>query len=204
MSPRTPPRPKSPTQSQGQLDTLAEAYADAAKRLAALDARVGDAHWHVRPRAGEWSVAECVAHLNLTSAAMLPRLRAAFVEAQQRPAVGERGYKGAWFGRVLAKMVGPVPIVAGLRLGRAKTTAPFVPGSDLPRPQVMEERRRWQAEELALVWRAEGLPIDLVSVESPFVAGARYDGYSALWIVVRHELRHLVQAERALARVERR
>lgn len=204
MSPRTPPRPKSPTQSQGQLDTLAQAYADVAKRLAALDSRVGDAQWNQRPQSGEWSVAECVAHLNLTSAAMMPRLRTAFGEAQQLPAVGERGYKGAWFGRMLAKMLGPVPIIAGLRLGRAKTTAPFVPGSELPRQQVMEERRRWQGEELALVWSAEGLPIDQVTVESPFVAGARYDGYSALWIIVRHELRHLVQAERALARVERK
>lgn len=204
MSPRTSTRPKSPTPSQGQLDTLAQAYADVAKHLAALDARVSDAQWNQRPQPGEWSVAECIAHLNLTSAAMMPRLRTAFGEAQQLPAVGERAYKGAWFGRMLAKMVGPVPIIAGIRLGRTKTTTPFVPGSDLPRAQVMEERRRWQGEELALVWSAEGLPIDQVTAESPFVAGARYDGFSALWIIARHELRHLVQAERAVARLERK
>jgi hypothetical protein len=105
---------------------------------------------------------------------------------------------------MLAKLIGPVPIVAGFRLGRTKTTAPFVPGSDLPRQQVMEEPRRWQGEELALVWGADGLAIDQVMIESPFAAGAKYDGYSALQIVVRHELRHLVQAERALARLEGR
>lgn len=204
VSPRHPPRPKSPTQSQAQLDALAQAYADVAQRLAALDARVLDTQWNVRPRPGEWSVAECVGHLNHTSAAMLPRLRAAFDEARQLPAVGERGYESAWFGRLLAKLVGPVPIIAGLRLGRVKTSAPFAPGNDLPRQLVMDERRRWQGEELALVWSVEGLPIDRVTVASPFVAGARYDGFSALWIVVRHELRHLVQAERALARVEGR
>lgn len=183
---------------------LAQAYADVAQRLAALDARVLDAQWNVRPRPAEWSVAECMAHLNLTSAAMLPRLRAALAEARQRPVVGERGYERAWFGRMLATLVGPVPVIAGLRLGRVKTSAPFLPGNDVPRQLVMDERRRWQGEQLALVWSAEGLPIDEVTVESPFVAGARYDGYSALWIVVRHEWRHLVQAERALARVARR
>jgi hypothetical protein len=204
MSPRTPARPKSPTQSQAQLDVLAQEFAAVSTRLATLDARVPDARWNARPRPGEWSVAECVAHLNLTSAAMLPRLRAAFAEAQRLPAVGERRYEGAWFGRMLARMVGPVPTLAGIRLGRTKTTAPFVPGSELPRQAVMEERRRWQGEELALVWSADGLPIDRVTIESPFVAGAKYDGYSALWITVRHELRHLVQAERALARMEGR
>ena len=189
------------TASHAQLDALAQAYADVARRFTALDAAVSDAHWARRPAPNEWSVAECVAHLNLTSAAMLPRMRAAFDEARALGPIGERAYKGALFGRVLAKFVGPVPVLLGIRLGRAKTGKPFVPGSDLPRAQVVAEFRRWAGEELALLWSAEGLQIDRASLESPFVAGTRYDAYSALWIVVRHELRHLVQAERALARL---
>lgn len=193
-----------PSASHTQLDALADAYAEVARRFTALDARVSDAQWSARPAPHEWSVAECVAHLNLSSAAMLPRMRAAFAEAKRLPPVGARAYRGSLFGRVLARMVGPVPIVLGIRLGRAKTAAPFVPGSELPRAQVVAEFRRWQAEELALVWSAEDLPVDLVTLESPFVAGARYDGFSSLWIVVRHELRHLVQAERALSRLPSR
>ncbi|HRQ77367.1 MAG TPA: DinB family protein [Gemmatimonadaceae bacterium] len=187
--------------SQGQLDELAQACADVARRFAGLDARVSDAQWNQRPAADEWSVAECIAHLNLSSAAMLPRMRAAIDEAKRLPPLGDRAYKGALFGRILARVVGPVPIVLGFRLGRAKTGTPFVPGSELPRAEVVGEFRRWLAEELALVWSVEGIAVDQVTLESPFVAGARYDGYSALWIVVRHELRHLVQAERALERV---
>ncbi len=190
--------------SQRQLDELAVAFDGVAKRFTALDASVGDAQWNRRPAPDEWSVAECIAHLNLTSAAMLPRMRAAFAEAKALGPVGDRPYKGALFGRILAKVVGPVPTVLGFRLGRAKTAKPFVPGSDLPRAAVVSEFRRWGGEEKALLWTVEGLQIDRVTLESPFVAGARYDGFSALWIVVRHELRHLVQAERALARVEAR
>lgn len=184
-----------------QLDALAEASADVSRRFAALDARVTEERWHRRPAKGEWSVAECIAHLNLTSAAMLPRLRAAFDEARQLPPLGDRPYRGAAFGRMLAAMVGPVPRLLGLRLGRTKTVAAFVPGSDLPRTSVVNEFRRWQGEWLALIWRAEGLPLDRVRVESPFVSGARYDAYSALWIVLRHELRHIAQAEHALDRL---
>ncbi|WKW11373.1 DinB family protein [Pseudogemmatithrix spongiicola] len=190
--------------SHAQLDALAAAYAEVGRRFTALDARVRDSQWTTRPAPNEWSVAECVAHLNLTSAAMLPRLKAAYDDAQQLPPMGTRELTGAVFGRLLARMLGPVPMVLGIRLGRTRTAAAFVPGSDLPRAQVVAEFRRWQSEELAMVWRAEGLPLDQVIVESPFVAGARYDAYSALWILVRHALRHVVQAERALARVEAR
>lgn len=192
------------TKSQGQLDDLAQYCAEVARRFTALDARVQDARWNQRPTPAEWSVAECIAHLNLSSAAMLPRMRAAYDEAKRLPPVGDRAYKGALLGRILARVVGPVPVVLGFRIGRAKTGKPFVPGSELPRAQVVAEFRRWLAEELAMVWSVEGLAVDQVSLESPFVAGARYDGYSALWILVRHEMRHLEQAERALARLEAR
>lgn len=192
------------TKSQGQLDELAQYCAEVARRFSALDARVSDAQWNQRPAPDEWSVAECIAHLNLSSAAMLPRMRAAYDEAKRRPPIGDRAYKGTLFGRILARVVGPVPLVLGVRLGRAKTGRPFVPGSELPRAQVVAEFRRWLAEELAVVWSVEGLPVDQVSLESPFVAGARYDGYSSLWILVRHEMRHLVQAERALGRLQAR
>lgn len=192
------------TKSQGQLDELAQYCAEVARRFSALDARVSDAQWNQRPAPDEWSVAECIAHLNLSSAAMLPRMRAAYDEAKRLPPIGDRAYKGTLFGRILARVVGPVPIFLGFRLGRAKTGKPFVPGSELPRAQVVAEFRRWLAEELAMVWSVEGLTVDQVSLESPFVAGARYDGYSSLWILVRHEMRHLVQAERALKRLEAR
>lgn len=184
-----------------QLEAVAEEFARARARFAALESRVRDEEWNARPGADEWSVAECIAHLNLSAAAMLPRVRQAFNEARTLSPVGERRYRGAVFGRILAAMVGPVPIVLGIKLGRTRTAAAFVPGSNLPRQQVASEFRHWNAEEAALVREAEGLQVDRTLMESPFVKGARYDGFSALWILARHEHRHLQQAERALARV---
>lgn len=186
-----------------QLEAVAEEFARVRSRFAALEARVSDAEWTARPETAAWSVAECIAHLNLTSAAMLPRLREAFTDAKALAPVGARRYRGTMFGRVLAAMVGPVPEVLGLRLGRTRTAAAFVPGSDLPRAKVVTEFRHWNTEEAALVREAEGLSVDRVTIESPFVAGARYDGFSALWILARHEHRHLEQAERAVARLRK-
>ncbi len=192
----------SDSQSQRQLDALAQEFAAVRARLAALDAAVSDAQWSRRPSTAEWSVAECVAHLNLTSAAMVPRIRAALVEARAMPPIGTRAYRAGAAGWLLASMMGPVPVVLGVKLGKVRTPPPFVPGSELPRPAVVAECRRWQEEEVALLRDAVGLAIDRVSILSPFAANVRYDGYSSLRTVVRHELRHLVQAERALARLQ--
>ncbi len=184
-----------------QLEAVAEEFARVRARFAALESRVSDEEWIARPAPNAWSVSECVAHLNLSAAAMLPRMRQAFAEARELPPIGARKYRGTMLGRMLASMLGPVPIVLGIKLGKSRTAAPFVPGTELPRAQIASEFRHWNTEEAALVREAEGLQVDKTTLESPFVKGARYDGFSALWIVARHEHRHLKQAERALARI---
>ncbi len=124
-------------------ELLAEAEAVQA-RFDALHLRVDDATWSRRPRSDRWSVAECIAHLNLTADAMQSRAR------------------------------------------------------------VVKDLSAWLERERELIRSAEGLAIDQVQVESPFRAGTFYDGWSALRVMLRHELRHLVQAERAVHAVEGR
>ena len=185
-------------QSSRQLAAIAEEFAGVRAAFTSLDGRVSDADWGRRPAPAEWSVAECIAHLNLTSAAMVPLLRAEIDRAPHMPESEDRAYRGAFFGRVLASMVGPVRIFAGMKLGKVATTPPFVPGSELPRASVTVAFHRWQEEELQLVRDADRRAIDRVRIESPFRAGTFYDCYSGLVILVRHEMRHLVQAQRAL------
>jgi hypothetical protein len=187
------------TGASHQLAEAALEFAAARERARALLAATPDRRWLQRPADGAWSVAECLAHLNLTSAAMVPRIRAAFEEAQMRPPIGARPYKPAMLGRILAATVGPVPTAAGFRFGRVRTPPPFVPGSHLPRAAVETELTRWMDDEAALVLEAEGLAIDEVRIESPFRAKTFYDGWSALLILVRHEHRHFAQAELANA-----
>jgi hypothetical protein len=134
---------------------------------------------------------------------MVPRLREAIAGAPALATDGVRAYRGTVVGRLLASMVGPVRIVAGMKLGRVPTTPPFVPGSAEARETVRREFLRWLEEEQLLVQAAEGRAIDRVRVESPFRAGMFYDGYSALLILPRHEMRHLVQAQRALEALRR-
>ncbi len=99
-------------------------------------------------------------------------------------------------GAVVSAVVGPVPGWGRFRIGKRRAPPSFVPSGPLARGAVVKEFERWQGEERALVETAAVLPVDRVRIESPFIKGTRYDGYSALWILVRHAHRHLAQAER--------
>lgn len=182
-----------------QLDDLARQWVAVRATFVALDAAVSEADWGRRPEAAAWSVAECVAHLNLTSAAMVPALRTALEEAKRLPPMSGVRYRGTLVGRLLAASMGPVKQIAGIKLGKVRTPPPFVPGAELARAEVRRNFLAWLEAEESLVRAARGLAIDAVRVESPFKAGVFYDAYSALRIVVLHEKRHLVQAERAHA-----
>ena len=61
----------------------------------------------------------------------------------------------------------------------------------------MAEFERLQAEQIAVTREADGLSIDRVKMTSPFNAKIRYNIFSALSILPRHQHRHLWQAEQA-------
>jgi hypothetical protein len=53
------------------------------------------------------------------------------------------------------------------------------------------------ADLVTLIRSADGLPLDDVSIISPFGGRMKYSAYSAIVIVARHEHRHIDQAEEA-------
>ena len=145
--------------------------------------------WAERPAADRWSIAECVAHLNLTSAAYAPLLRAGLDEARRSGLKAPRRYRRDPAGWLLWKSMGP-PVKR-----RFTTTAPFVPRGERPPAELVAEFERLQAEQLTLTRDAEGQPIDRVKIASPFNVRLRYNLFSALSILPRHQHRHLWQAE---------
>jgi hypothetical protein len=81
---------------------------------------------------------------------------------------------------------------------RFKTAAPFVPRADRTVAELVSEFERLQAEQVAVTRQADGLPIDRVKIASPFNTRLRYNLFSALSILPRHQHRHLWQAEQNL------
>ena len=174
-----------------QLVAIESDLTAASARLDALARTLTEHRWALRPGESRWSPLECVQHLNLTAAATLPRIRQGLAEAKRLggglPATFRRDLVG-WF------------LWSGLRQpGRfkSKTAAAFVPDARRPVNAVLDEFRRWQAEQIACVRACDGLPVHRVRMASPFNPRIRYSVYSALTILVVHTHRHLWQAEQA-------
>ena len=138
-------------------------------------------------------MAECLIHLNLTSRAFLPLIRAAITRGRDHGLAGSGPYRRDLVGWFLCWMTEP-PI----RL-RVKTTAPFVPGSIEPKERVLDEFDALQAQLVDCVREAAGLDLGRLRVSSPFDPRIRYNLYSCLRIIPAHQRQHLSQAERAMA-----
>lgn len=182
--------------AEAQLDAVVSAFERAQARLHRVAAAVPDDRWPVRADPTRWSVAECVAHLNLTGRAYVPLLSRALDQARALGGAAPPRYRQGFLGWLVALAVGPQPRFLPRRWGRARTIPAFVPSGDLPRDQVVAEFDRLQAAQVALVQAARGLPLEGVSIPSPFNARIRYNTYACFVLLPRHQQRHLDQAER--------
>lgn len=177
-----------------QLTRLVAELEHAQARLDRLGDLVPEDRWGKRSDQSRWSVGECIAHLNLTSEAYIPRIRKAIEEARKLPPKNGR-YSRDLIGWLFGKMVGPLPKIGKMRIGRVKTTPGFVPTGSFPKPELLAEFKRLQLELISLVRECDGLAIDKVKITSPFGEKVQYNCYAALVLLPRHEERHLQQAE---------
>ena len=172
-----------------QLQDLTDEFLFATARLHALMRAVPAERWPVRRYPERWPVAECVAHLNLTSAAYDEILKGAITK-HQRPTTRFTGrYRRDFFGWLLWKSQ-PPPV----RI-RTKTIARFIPESTAPTEQLVAEFDRLQEVQWRRLAEADGLALNDIKVVSPFNAKLQYNLYSCFSILPAHQHRHLWQAE---------
>jgi hypothetical protein len=178
----------------GQMAAIIDDLEAASRRLRELRRSLPHDAWSERPGPRRWSPAESIAHLNLSSAAILPCLREAAQAARASGAPVRPRYRLDAMGWLLRKLVGPK--------GRLKLTAPrpFAPDDCETVDCLVARFEALQAELIAIAHEAEGLPLDAVSLVSPFDARIRTNLYAAFVLVPRHQHRHLEQAARAGAR----
>ena len=177
-----------------QLETAVQRFRDAQHWVHRLADSLPEERWSVRRLPASWSVAECVAHLNLTSRAYTPLLTEGLERARAIGGPVPSRYRMDLVGALISLAAGPMPHVGGRALGKSKTPAPFVPSGVLPRDHLLAEFDRLQEEMVSFVRAADGLPLGKVKIESPFDARARYNLYSCFVILPRHQMRHLEQA----------
>lgn len=177
---------------QPQLQAIADDLQAASARVARLRTSLPGDRWQARNEPARWSVAECVEHLNLSSAGMLPPIEAAVEEARQLPRTTRRLRRDP-VGWLLGKFVGPE------YARRMPTTPSMMPARELDPERVVADFERWQARTHEVLAQCDGYPVDRLKLISPFNARVRYNIYAGLLILSRHQHRHLQQAERVWA-----
>ncbi len=185
---------------QEQLAALTHSLEDAQARLRRLSDTTPEDAWRVPPGPARWSAADCVEHLNLTSRAYIPRLRDAIAEARELHSAPVANYRRDPVGWFLSLMIGPMHHVGRVRIGKVKTTPDFIPQGRQATRALISEFVRLQSELMTIIRSADALPLDRVEIVSPFGERMRYNAYSALVVVARHEHRHIDQAQEALGR----
>ncbi len=181
---------------RSQLVAIVTAFESGQARLHRLADRLPDARWKSRPAPDRWSAAECIEHLNLTSRAYLPRLRRA-LESATPSSEASGQYHRDFLGWLFSRLVGPMPALGNKRFGRVKTPPDFVPSIGPERAEAIAEFDRLQAELISITRQADGYPLSEMKITSPFGGRIRYNCYSALLILPRHQERHIEQAEDA-------
>jgi DinB superfamily len=148
-----------------------------------------------QPGPQSWSVAECLAHLNLTSKAYLSLVTMAIENARLGARYGSAPYRMDWKGYLLWWICE--------RHGRfkTKTTDRFKPLSVEPASQVLPEFLSLQDRLLDCLYRANGLALNRIKVTSPFDNRIQYNLYSCFRLLPAHQRRHLWQAAQARATV---
>jgi len=176
-----------------QLERLEGELVDAQRRAHQIAGALTQEYWSTRPAVGEWSVAECVAHLNLTSRAFVPLIRAAMARGRTLNWLGSGPYRMDVVGWFVHWTTDP-PVRF-----RVKTTAPFMPKGTEPLAQALDDFDALQQQLLMCVREAEGLDLGRLRITSPFAARLTYNLYSCLRIIPAHQRQHLSQAGKVTA-----
>ena len=151
----------------------------------------------VRPALTQWSAAECLSHLSISTELFLPVLRKATDDARSRGMTGNGAPSMDLLGRILKWFLEP-PVRS-----RMKTTAAFVPRSVRAKAEALAEFSMLQGRLIELLRSVRDLPIGKLKIISPFDNRVKYNVYSAFRIVAAHQRRHLWQAEQAVAALRR-
>lgn len=152
------------------------------------DLSAEQANW--RPAAQRWSIAQCLDHVCIVTAAVLPGLEAAVADARASGATAPGPFRYGWLGRWFLASQTP-----GSRRG-ARTPGVYSPAAtEIDAAAVWARFEAVQARFGAVIEAADGVDLARVSVPSPALALLRLP--IGIWLLAlpQHTLRHLAQAQ---------
>jgi hypothetical protein len=145
-----------------------------------------------KPSPAEWSVGQCLDHLCVANEVYLAAIGPS-LEGQPHAVVDEitPGWFGRWF---IRNYIEPSTVTKRGRAPRKIVPASAVDASILTRFLATNQAARDH------IRRASPYDVNRIRFKNPFVTGLRFTVGTGLEVLVRHQGRHLLQAERVTAR----
>jgi len=143
-----------------------------------------------QPAPGCWSVGQCLEHLCITNEAYLPAISEATKDKPDSPIDKiTPGWFARWF---IRSFIEPSP-----QTKRAPAPAKIRPAAHVSL-SVLDRFLAGNESCRELLLRARAKNVNRIRFWNPFIRGIRFTVGTGLRIVVGHERRHLLQAERVL------
>jgi hypothetical protein len=140
------------------------------------------------PRAGAWSIGQCLQHLCATSELYLPAIGIS-LEGRQASQVQE--ITPAWFGRwFIRQFVEPSAASTRARAPRKVEPPKQVESS------ILQSFLRNNQSARELVHKASEYDVNRIRFKNPFIPMLHFTVGTGLEIISKHQIRHLLQAER--------
>lgn len=179
-----------PSLKQGLIEELRdyfEQFENIQEDALELTATLSDAQFSWRPSPKQWSISECLAHLNVVNGLDLPAIREAIETGRSAGLTGKGPFRYGFLSRRFVKFSEPP--------AKLKTKAPKVyrPPSNEPKAKVIAEFNSIHEQLRELVSKSNGLDLARIKVRTPF-AYLKFSLGQRIAVLAAHDRRHLRQA----------
>jgi hypothetical protein len=147
-----------------------------------------DEQFNWRPSPEQWSINECLEHLNITARLYWSALAEAVNSARINGWFSNGPYKRGWIGDFVIRTTEP-PV-------RFKFNAPrrFKPPADIPASQVVPQFMIFQDRLLNIIRDANGIDLGRPRIPAPGSRLLKFTLGQAIELMMAHERRHIWQA----------
>jgi hypothetical protein len=169
------------------LEQLDAAESDAME----LVATVSDEQGARRPRAGSWSIAECLDHLATANRVYVRAMQESAARARMRGSPRRGPAIPGWIGRWFVNYLEPPPRWWSMRRA-PRSIRPGAAGLK----EALASFLASQGDVRAFLRAHADLDLARVRFRNPFIRGVRFSLATGLHVIAAHERRHLWQARR--------
>jgi hypothetical protein len=141
-----------------------------------------------RPNPNQWSIAECIEHLNMTARLYFPLLIQTINEARANGITSQGPFRYGWLGNWFVRSAEPPPKM------RFKAPRRFIPLPGLTISEVWPGFLVFQDRLLELISRANGVDLARVKIQLPTTSFFKLSLGQGLGLITAHERRHMWQA----------